>query len=334
MIRAPRTFGQLVLLFVCASPTIARGQAILVEAYRESAEAAIGESDIKKAARLYALALAEARGQRNQELTAHVLLGAADVHIRMGQFSEAKANVKAALAIYEQLPDADPKAALAGLNAMAMIHYYQKRYEDAEAMYAKLIAAYQAEEANDNGALLGVALNDVARVQIALNHPEKAEKLAVAAADIMEARFGPGCASVALCLDTIAEAWRASGKHESAEKMATKALEISQAELGPEHAQIGSHLQTLGKIQQSRGNHQESLKSLERSLAIQQRGLGDNHPLVTEARETWARLRAQLSQSEPAEKQAKADASPGDRGEGPASPDKAPEKGERAASAK
>jgi tetratricopeptide (TPR) repeat protein len=334
MIRAPRTFGQLVLLFVCTSPTITRGQAILVEAYRESAEAAIGESDIKKAARLYALALAEARGQRNHELTAHVLLGAADVHIRMGQFSEAKANVKAALMIYDQLPDADPKAVLSGLNTMAMVHYYQKRYEEAEAMYAKLIAAYQADEGDENDALLGVALNDMARVQIALNHPEKAEKLAVAAADIMEARFGPGCASVALCLDTIAEAWRVTGKHESAEKLATKAIEMSEAELGPEHVQVGSHLQTLGKIQQSRGNHQESLKSLERSLVIQQRGLGNDHPLVTEARETWARLRDQLSQREPGEKQAKSGTPPDDRGQGPASPDQAPENVERAASTK
>jgi len=186
MICTAKTFARLTLVFACAFPTAARGQAILVEAYLESAEAAVGESDIKKAARLYALALTEARGQTNPKLTAQVLLGAAKVHIQMSQFSEARANVKAALAIYEQLPDADPMAILSGLNSMAVIHFYQKQYEEAEALYVKLIPALEAA-GGDNGELLGIALNDMARVQIALNHPEKAEKLAIEAADIMEA---------------------------------------------------------------------------------------------------------------------------------------------------
>jgi tetratricopeptide (TPR) repeat protein len=290
-------FARLLLITACALPTAARGQAILVEAYLESAEAALDESDVKKAARLYAAALTEAHSQSNPALTGRALLGAANVHIQLGQFSEAQANVRSALALYEQMTDADPSAFLSGLQSLAAIDYFQKKYEDAETLYAKLIKELSAAPNHDE-VLLGIALNDMARVQIALKQPKKAERLAVAAAGIMERRFGPGCANVALCLDTVAQGWHAAGKHEAAEKLALKALEICQAELGAEHAQVGSHLHTLGKIQQSRGNHQESLKSLERSLTIQQRTRGDDHPLVADVRESSARLRAQLAQQD------------------------------------
>jgi hypothetical protein len=161
----------------------------------------------------------------------------------------------------------------------------------------------------------------MARVQIALKHPEKAEQMAIAAADIMEQRFGSGCANVALCLDTVAQAWHAAGKHEAAEKLTLQALEICQAELGPEHAQVGSHLHTLGKIQQSRGNHQEGLKSLERSLTIQQYERGEDHPLVADVREASARLRAQLAQQNQEGPKPTADPPPGDRGPSQGSPE-------------
>jgi tetratricopeptide (TPR) repeat protein len=303
---ASKSLLTLVLFLVCAFPAATRGQAILVEAYLDSALAAAHESDTTKAARLYTLALTEARDQKNSELTARALLGAATVHIQMSQFQEATDNVRAALGIYEQLPDAEPMAFIAGLNSMAMIHFYQKQFEEAESLYVKLIPMLKAERGED-GVLLGVVLNDLALVQIALNHPDKAEQLASKAADIMEARFGSQSAHVAQCLDTIARALHAGGQHETSEKVAIKALDLCQAELGSEHAQFGTHLRTIGEIQKSQGKSQDSLKSFERSLVIQQRQRGDVHPLVVDVREATARLRAQLSPHEDAKGSASAD---------------------------
>ncbi len=212
----------------------------------------------------------------------------------MSQFPEATANIKAALSIYEQLPEAKPMALIAGLNAMAMIHYYQKQHEEAEALYTKMLPMVKAEVGEDE-VLYGIVLNDLALVEIALNQPAKAEELASEAADIMEARFGPQSAHVAQCLDTIAQALHAGGQHEPSEKLAMKALELCEAELGPEHPQFGSHLKTLGEIQKSQGKSHDSLKSFERSLAIQQRKRGDAHPLVADVREAAAGVRAQLA---------------------------------------
>jgi len=305
-----RFAGLLVVAALAQTP--ARGQAILSEAYLDAAEAAAAEQDVPKAARLFALALGEARDGSNPTLTARALLGAANVHVQMSQFAKARANVKAALAIYERQKEVDRMAVLAGVSTMAAVQYFQKQYEEAEALYAKLILGLK-EEDEEDGVLVGFALNDMARVQIALKQPEKAEALATAAADIMKDKFGPDCANVALCVDTLAQALHAEGKHEDAEKVATKAMDICKAELGPEHAQVGSHLHTLGRIQQSRGNHQEGLKSLERSLAIQQRERGKNHPLVAEVREASSRLRAHLTQRGQEGPKPTADQPPGDR---------------------
>lgn len=311
MICVPRTFLPLILTAACGVPASAQGQAILVEAYHAGAEAALADFDTKKAARLYALALTEARNQANAGLTARVLLGAANLHIQMSQFAEAEANVKAGLAICEHLPEAEPGVMLVGLNLLAMNHFFQRHFEDAEALYAQLIADLTVVEGKD-GVRLGIALNDMARVQVALHQPAKAEKLAIAATMIMEAKFGPGCANVAQCLDTRAQALDAAGQHEAAAELTKQALEICRLELGPGHAQFGAHLQTLGMIQRSLGKHEESSKSLEQSLTIQRRQRGDDHPLVTEVRAAWSRQQAQPNLPEPAATRGKASPPPGD----------------------
>jgi tetratricopeptide (TPR) repeat protein len=149
MICSAKRLAWLLLGIAWALPTAAKGQAILVEAYLEGAEAAIGESDVKKAARLCAVALTEARSQSNPELTARSLLVTANVHIHLGQFSEAQANVRAALEIYEQMTEADPSAILSGLQSLAAIHYFQKQYEDSEVLYAKVIKELRATPNHD-----------------------------------------------------------------------------------------------------------------------------------------------------------------------------------------
>ncbi len=193
----------LLLLCVFTIPSIARGQSIIVEAYLDSAQSALDASDTKKAARLFALALTDAQEQNKPALVARALIGAASVHIRMSQFAEATANARAALGIYEQLPDSEPMAVIAGLNSLALVHYHQNHYELAEALYEKVIPMLQAQD-GDHELALAAVLNDLAVVEIALKNPEAAERLATEAAEVMKERFGSRSAKFAVCLDTVA----------------------------------------------------------------------------------------------------------------------------------
>lgn len=284
----------LIVLALGAWPTRAQGQAVLVEAYLVGAEGALDRGDVAGAARLYAQALADVRAEVEPALAARALLGAAQVHIQSSQFAEAKANVRAALTLGAREPTGAEHLGRLGLNTRAIIHYFEGEFVEAEALYARLIAALEAMEGR-GGIDLGIAWNDMARVQIALGHLERAEALARAAMGVMEEHSGPDSANVAHCLDTLAQVWHANGRHEAAERLAAQAVEIARAELGEAHAQVGSHLGTLGAIQAARGDHHAGLLSLERSLAIQRQQRGEDHPLVANIRTSSARLREAIA---------------------------------------
>lgn len=269
-------------------PENVRGQSVLAEAYLDSADAARAATDLAKAARLYSLALTEAHGQQHPTLTARALLGAAAVHVELGDLTQAEENTRAALAVFDALTNSPRELQIMGLNCMAMISYHRHEYEQAEACYGKLLKDLEPTDANL--VVRGIILNDLALVKIALHQPRDGHKLAMAAADIMHAKFGSSSAHYAQCLDTLAQAYHADNHLDAAETLSRASLEAFAAEIGKDSPQFGSALLTLGKIQHRRGQHLESVQTTEHAVAIQERHRGSGHPLVHRAKHQHAAL--------------------------------------------
>jgi len=277
--------------FVCLAwlsflPANVMGQSVLAEAYLESANAAREASNIGKAARLYSLALTESHGQQHPILTSRALLGAAAVHIELGELNQAEENVRAALALCDSLPTSPRELLIAGLNGMAMIAFHRHDYEQSEACYLKLLNSLDSAEANQ--ILRAIVLNDLALVNIALNNPHQGWKLATQAADIMYEKFGPASPHYAQCLDTLAQTYHAGDQVDVAERLSHAALQIFEDGIGADTPQFGSALLTLGKIQHHQGRHLESVQTTEHAVSLQERHRGAAHPLVIRARHTHA----------------------------------------------
>ena len=281
-------FGFLCLAGLGFLPQNVLGQAILAEAYLDSADAAREASDIGKAARLYALALTESHGQQHPVLTSRALLGAAAVHIELGELDQAEENARAALALCDALAAPPRELLTAGLNGMAMIAYHRHEYEQSEACYVKLLKDLEPTDANQ--ILRAIVLNDLALVKIALHHPQEGWKLATAAADIMHDKFGSASAHYAQCLDTLAQAYHAGDQLDVAERLSRAALEIFSSEVGADSPQFGAALLTLGKIQHHQGLHLEGAQSTEHAVALQEKHRGAAHPLVQRAKHAHAAI--------------------------------------------
>jgi tetratricopeptide (TPR) repeat protein len=283
-----------VLLFGTVGPQsgVSFGQATLAQAYLDSAEAARRDGKTAKAARLYALALTEAHGRQHELLTAKALLGAATIHIELSEFDQAEENVRAALALCESLPTPPAQELATALNCMAIVSFHRRKFEQAEACYAKLLSDLKSDE---NLALRGIVTNDLALVKIALDEPGEGTELAHDAADIMEDQFGPASAQYAQCLDTLAQALLANGQPDEAETVANQSLEICAADIGKDSAQYGATLLTLSKIQHASGDHAAAVHAGERSIALQEETRGAAHPLTNRAEQELATMRADHS---------------------------------------
>ncbi len=157
----------LALLVCSAFPGVTRGQAILVEAYLDSAgEAAATEPDTRKAARLYALALTGGGGPEGPPSSPRASARrGVRVHIQMSQFAEATDNVKTALAIYEQLPGRRANGRPSGreLDGHDPLLPEAATRQARELLFTKLLPMVKAEEGEDT-VLLGIVLNDLALV--------------------------------------------------------------------------------------------------------------------------------------------------------------------------
>ncbi|HET6880779.1 MAG TPA: tetratricopeptide repeat protein [Pirellulales bacterium] len=293
--------GVAALALAGSLPQVSFAQAVLAQAYLDSAAAARDAGNTAKAARLYALALTEAHGQQHAYLTAKALLGAATIHLETSDFDQAEENVRAALALCDGL-QTPPAAELAtALNCMAIVSYHRQEYEQAESCYAELLGGLTSDE---DAVLRGIVMNDLALVKIALDEPQEAIELAQSAAEIMSASFGNASAHYAQCLDTLAQALVADGRPDEAETIVAQALEICAADIGDDSPQYGTTLLTLAKAQHLRGEHALAVNTAERSVGLQENTRGADHPLTNLAESELAAMReahvAQTAANRPA----------------------------------
>lgn len=264
--------------------TSVSAQEILGEAYLEAGDAARSHHDLSKAARFYHLALVEAHGQQHPKLTAGALLGAAAIHVDLGELDQAEENVRAALSICDQIPTLPHQLQTKGLNLMAMIDYHRGDYEQSEAFYTKLLTLIP----DDGGNILErvLVMNDLALVKIALKAPNDALPLAIAAADDVLAHAGSESTRYAMCLDTLGRVLRAGHHLDEARHCSVQALDILAEHLGQHSPQYGAAMVTLSVIEHDLGNHVESARLAEVATQIQDATRGPAHPSTHHARET------------------------------------------------
>ncbi|HLT45996.1 MAG TPA: serine/threonine-protein kinase, partial [Rubricoccaceae bacterium] len=205
-------------------------------------------------ARDFALSLLEIADPdvaRGEDVTAHALLDAA---------AERAAR---------ELAD-EPEVEEAVLDALAEINYRQGRAEEAERLFARVLALREAR-LGPADTLLAESLNNLAVLRAQHGHAEEAEALHARALAIRLGRLGPDHPDVAVSHYNLGVLARAQNDLESAERHHREALRIRRAHFGPEAEEVAQSVRSLALVQHQRGAYADAEALYREALALHAR---------------------------------------------------------------
>jgi tetratricopeptide (TPR) repeat protein len=221
--------------------------------------------------------LIEGTQQRQSDKTAS-LCHELGVHFKMmGAYEQAQSRVEQALAIRQQVLEAEHPDIAASLNALGEIYQEQGKYELVEPLYQQALATRRqvlGPEHPDTGMSLnnlGILYQDQGKYRLA-------EPLLQQALAIRQQSLGPEHPDTAISLNNLAGLYQDQGKYELAEPLLQQALAIRQQSLGPEHPDIAVSLNNLALLYRARGKYELAESLLQQALAIDQQTLGPEHP--------------------------------------------------------
>ena len=235
------------------------GQAVpLADKYVDSIETRVGDDDPSYAAAINLLAILKQA---------------------QGQFVEAKAYVKRALTIHEQLSGREHPDVAIDLNMLGQLNHQLGRFGEAGRMFKRALAINEKSLGLEH---LNVArdLNNLAWLYQAQGRYADAEPHVKRALAIVEKELGPEEADVGRILDTLAKVYEGQGRVKDAEPLYRRALAILEKSLGPNHPGVAVTRENLGGLYKSQGRSDEAEPLLKNALLIKERVFGAHHPSV------------------------------------------------------
>ena len=206
-----------------------------------------------------------------------------------GDFSQAEALHRRALAVHEKELGAEHPTTLATLTNLGNVMMLQGKFKDAEQVFRRVLAAREkvlGPEHPDTA----VSLNNVANSlfeqfkQDELNAPpssrlksaagrnpqqnSETETLYRRALVIQERQLGPDHPSVAATLNNLAVLLAGRGRYADAEPLHQRALAIAEKSLGPNHLDTASMLTTLAITYDRQGKSADAETLYARAVAI------------------------------------------------------------------
>ncbi len=215
--------------------------------------------------------------------TAHALVSLGNTQYVAGEYAEAEANYRRALAIeQEELGPLHLRTA-ATLSNLAAIPFAAGDYAAARALFeqARVVEAAAFGEEHPE---IARGLNNLATIAYLTDDLPQARALYEQALAIREKVLGPDHPDVAFSLTGLADVFEVMGDRVGARAMNERALAIREKALGADHPDLAVNLVSLGKLRRAAGDLISALRLFERALAASERAYGPAHDDVATAR--------------------------------------------------
>lgn len=165
----------------------------------------------------------------------------------------------------------------AALNNLAFLYRVQRKYDQAESIYRRSIAAWRSSRV-PNGVNAAFVLHNLAVLYFLREDAREAENLGRQVLKIYETTFRMEHPEVARALNDISEFLRVQGKYADAEALCRDALTMREKAVGWESPAAAQSLNNLGLICDKQGKYDEAETCYQRSFAIFEKTLGDKNP--------------------------------------------------------
>jgi tetratricopeptide (TPR) repeat protein len=177
------------------------------------------------------------------------------------------------------LPDPAGITLAQHLNARAAIHWAAGEYDEAHAVFERVLEIQERAFEPDNPALART-LNNLAILQSTLGQHDAAKASHERAIAITEKTFGPEHPDTALGLANLAIVHWHVGEYPRAMALHERALAIREKAFGPEHVDVAASLNELGLVARAMADYDSAQRYLERALRIREKTFGPFHPDV------------------------------------------------------
>jgi serine/threonine protein kinase len=201
------------------------------------------------------------------------------LELQIGNWSQAQAMLRTALAINRRLFGTGSKEAATSLNALGLALMPDGKLPEAEKAHREALAIRRRLFGSEN-AYTATSMNDLGTVYRDEGRLTEAKAMATEALGIRQRLLGSDHLDVADSLRNLSIILGDEGKWAESEKMAREVLAMRRKLLGPEHPWVASSLNDVAWAAGARGQLEEA-ETLERqALAIRQKVLGTDHPDV------------------------------------------------------
>jgi tetratricopeptide (TPR) repeat protein len=259
-------------------PDVANLLNVLARVHEQRAHYTHAEQCARRAVTIMRRVRMDAGGGNLNRLYVQSLIALGDIVRILGRYEEAESYLREATSIAEpSLGDSDEDF-LTGLNSLAVLYKYSGRFDDAAALYVRILRA--AEEAGSGDDSIATVLHNIGSLEHARGEFARGEPAARRAVALRERAFGPDHPAVAADVAALAALLDAQGLNDEAEAMYLRALATFERVHGPDHYEIAVNLNNLAGLRQAQGQTADAEALYRRALTIKEKLLGVDHPEV------------------------------------------------------
>jgi CHAT domain-containing protein/Tfp pilus assembly protein PilF len=187
-----------------------------------------------------------------------------------GRLSDAEAQFKRALRMWEQIRGAEHRDVATNLNNLARVHMEQGRYAEAEPLLRRALAIWEKHYGVEQHEA-AMTLHVLAHIVEDQGRYAEAEPLFLKALGIYEKVHGPENAQVANFLKCVGAFYLTQGRYAEAESIYKRGLAIGEKTLGPEHPDVATTLCGLANTYKWQERYDEAEPLLKRAVAIREK---------------------------------------------------------------
>jgi eukaryotic-like serine/threonine-protein kinase len=219
----------------------------------------------------------ELKGQPDVEADLRTTIG--KVYFDLGQYTNAEAMHRQALALRKKLLGSEHPDVATSLNNLGNVVRQQGKFAEAETLYRQALAMRQKLLGSEHADVAGV-LNNLATVLWERGKFAEAESRYREALAMQKKLLGSEDPDVATSLNNLAALLREEGKLEEAETLDRESLVMLRKLFGTEHPYVAASLCNLAMLLEDQGKLTEAETLSREALAMRKKLLGSEHPDV------------------------------------------------------
>lgn len=219
--------------------------------------------------------MAEAAGNRKEAAICENEIGLN--LLDLGQYDEAEAVLKNAVAMRISLFGDDSEPVVESRHNLAKLYYVQGRLDESEAILRRAIAIRE-RSLGASSTVLAATVDDLGAVLAKRGKFAEAEALHKKALAVLEPEINSVPRLVASAHAHLGEAYLGQGRFDEAIVSLARALRMREYFLPPTHAEIGFTLNNLAFAYKEQGRFIEAVPLMKRALGIFEKAVGPDHP--------------------------------------------------------